>query len=68
MIFVQSKKLDILKKLKERKDYNPKLLKKFRNVQLPIDFKKKKSQYIIQNNFTHASVKRNIAKIIEKIL
>jgi len=33
LVFVQSKKLDISKKLKKRKNFNLKLLKKFKSIQ-----------------------------------
>jgi dephospho-CoA kinase len=68
LIFVESKKLDILKRLKKRKNLNPILFKKFRNIQLPLDYKKKKSQFVIKNNFTKKSVKISIRKIIKEIL
>jgi dephospho-CoA kinase len=68
LIFVQSKKLDILKRLKKRKNFNSKLLSKFKNIQLPLEYKKKKSQFIIKNNFTKKSVKRSIKKILKEIL
>ena len=68
LIFVESKKLDILKKLKKRKNFNSKLLKKFRNIQLSLDYKKQKSQFIIKNNFTKKSVKKNINNILKEIL
>ena len=68
LVFVDSKKLDILKKLKKRKNFNPKLMNKFKNIQLPIDYKKKKSQFIIKNNFTNKSVKRGIKIILKEIL
>ena len=35
LIFVQSKKLDIFKRLKKRKNFNLKLIKKLKNIQLP---------------------------------
>ena len=41
-----------LKRLKKRENFNKKLLKKFKNIQLPLDYKKKKSQFFIKNNFT----------------
>ena len=41
LIFVQSKKLDVLKRLKRRTNFNQKLLNKFRKLQLPLDYKKK---------------------------
>ena len=34
LVFVKSKELDILKRLKKRKNFNPKLLRKFKNIQL----------------------------------
>ena len=42
LIFVKSNKSDILKRLKKRENFNPKLLNKFKNIQLPLDYKKKK--------------------------
>ena len=68
LVFVESKKLDILKKLKKRENYNKKLLNKFKNIQLPLDYKKKRSQYIIKNNFTKKSIKTSIKKILKEIL
>ena len=68
LIFVQSKKIDILKRLQKRKKFNPKLLTKFRNIQLPLDYKKKKSNFVIKNNFTKMSIKRDIKIILNEIL
>ena len=68
LVFVDSKKTEILKRLKKRKNFNPYLLKKFKNIQLPIDYKRKKSQFVIKNNFTNKSVKRSIKLILRKIL
>ncbi len=68
LVFVQSKKFEITKRLKKRKNYNQKLLKLFKKIQLPLDYKKKRSQFIIRNNFTKKSVKRSIKKILNEIL
>jgi dephospho-CoA kinase len=68
LIFVKSKKKDIFKRLKKRKNFNPKLIKKFKNIQLPLDYKKKKSQFVIKNDFTNKSVNRSIKKILKDIL
>ena len=68
LIFVQSKKTEILKRLKKRKNFNYELIKKFRNIQLPLDIKKKKSDFIIKNDFTNKTIKRNINKILKNIL
>ena len=68
LVFVQSNKLEILKRLKKRKNFNSNLIKKFRNIQLPLAYKKKKSKFIIKNNFTKKSIKKDIIKILRKIL
>ncbi len=68
LIFVQSKRTEILKRLKKRKNYNQKILKLFKDIQLPLDYKKKKSQFIIKNNFSKKSAKRSIKKILKEIL
>jgi len=68
LVFVKSKKLEILKRLRKRENFNLKLLTRFRNIQLSLDYKKKKSQFIIKNNFTNKSVNKSIKKILENIL
>ena len=68
LIFVESNELDILKRLKKRKNFNSKLLSKFKNIQLSPDYKKKKSQFIIRNDFTNKSVNKSIKKILKDIL
>jgi dephospho-CoA kinase len=42
LVFVQSKKSMILKNLKKRKNFNQKLFKIFKAIQIPISYKKKK--------------------------
>jgi len=68
LVFVKSKKSDILKRLKKRENFNPKLISKFKNIQLPLDYKINKSQFIIKNNFTNKSVNKSIKKILKDIL
>jgi|TARA_Y100000389_G_scaffold3196_1_gene3124 dephospho-CoA kinase len=68
LVFVESKKKDIFKRLKKRKNYNPRLLNKFRNIQLSLDYKKKKSQFIIKNDFTRQTIKKNVNNILSQIL
>ena len=68
LVFVKSKKSDILRRLKKRENFNPKLLNIFKNIQLPLDYKKKRSQFVIKNNFTNKSVDKSIKKILKDIL
>ncbi len=68
IVFIQSKKSDILKKLRKRRNFNIKLFNKFKKIQLSLDYKKKKSHFIIKNNFKKKSVKIKIKKILGEIL
>ena len=68
LIFVDSKKKEILKRLKKRDSFNVNLFKKFKSIQLPIDYKKNKADFIIKNDFTKKTIKRSIKLIIEKII
>ena len=67
LVYIQSKKSLIAKSLKKRKNFNQKLLKKFKSIQLPISYKKKKSHFIVKNNFTKKSVNDGIRSILKKI-
>jgi dephospho-CoA kinase len=67
LVFVQSKKLEIVKRLKKRQNFNHKLLKKFKSIQYSTNYKKKKSDYIIRNNFTKKSINSGIRNILKEI-
>ena len=68
LVFIQSKQSDILEKLKKRKNFNKKLLKKFKNIQYSSKYKKKKSDFIIKNDFTKKSVMNSIKDILKVII
>jgi Dephospho-CoA kinase len=68
LIFVDSKKKDIDKKIKKRLNYNVKLINMFRKIQLNPNYKKKKSHFIIKNTFTKTPVKKAIKRILKEIL
>jgi len=65
IIFVDSRRKEINKRLDKKK--NLKILKKFKKLQLPLEIKKKKSDFIIKNNFNN-KVKKNVKRVLEKIL
>ena len=67
LIFIQSNKAEILKRLKKRQNFNSKIVNRFRKIQLPLDFKKKKSKFIIKNNFTKKYIKEQIKFILRQI-
>ena len=68
IIFIKSKKLEVIRRLKKRKNFNLDLLNKFKKIQLPLSLKRKKSDFIIKNNFNNKSVKIEVKKIIKKII
>jgi dephospho-CoA kinase len=68
LVYIQSNQSSIFKRLKKRKNFNQKLLNKFKLIQLPINYKKKKSHFIIKNNFTKKSVKDGIKTILKEII
>ena len=51
LVFVESKKIDIKKRLIKRPNYNYKLLRRFKKIQFSLSFKKKRSHFIIKNDF-----------------
>ena len=68
LIFVDADKKEINKRIKNRLNINKRIVKKFRKLQLPVELKKKKSDFIIKNNFKINSVKKNVKKVLKKIL
>ena len=67
LIFVDAKKKEINKRLKQRTNFSVKIVKKFKKLQLPVEIKRKKANFIIKNDFKNYSVKKNVKTILEKI-
>jgi len=67
LVYVESDKIDILRNLKKRKNFNVKILNKFKKIQLPLAYKKRNSTFIIKNKFTQKSVKDGVKKILKII-
>ena len=68
IIYVYAKQNLINKRLRERSNYNKKLLKKFKKIQLKSNLKKKKSNYKIANNFNSQVLKKAVNNLKFKIL
>ena len=68
LIFVKSNKKKILKRLKERPNYNKDVLKKLVENQVILSKKKKLANYIVDNNFTAKIMKKKIKTLKKKIL
>ena len=68
LVFVQSKKKDILARLRKRKNFNFKMYKLLKEKQFSTSYKKKKSHFTIENDFTKRSIKKQINKILKEIV
>ena len=68
LVFVDAKKKDINKKLRKRKNYDEKIIKKLRRFQLPLEIKKKKSNYLIKNDFKSLNLRKHVKILKNKIL
>ena len=68
LIFVDAKKKEINKRLKKKFNINLKIVEKFKKLQLPVELKKQQSDFIIKNNFKDNSIKKNVKKVLKKIL
>ncbi len=68
LIFVQSNKKEINKRLKKRPFYNKSIINNLRKSQSSLAYKKKISNFVIKNNFKLLNLKKKIKIIKKKIL
>ena len=68
LIFIDSKKVEIKKRLKKRRNFNQKLMNRFKKIQFSPAYKKRQSNFIIKNNFKKKSLDKSIKKILNEIL
>ena len=67
VIFVSSKKKLINQALKKRKKSDVNLLKKLSKLQKSLAIKKKKSDYVIENNFRSGNIRKKVGLIKKQI-
>ena len=67
LIFIDSKNSDVVKRLKRRKNFNKKLFNKFQKIQFSSQYKIRKSNFIIKNDFTKKTININIKDVKKKI-
>ena len=68
LIYVEAKKELILRRLLRRNFFDKRIYDKLRNLQFSIKYKKKKSDYIIKNNFKSHIITKQVNMIRNKIL
>ena len=67
IVFVEADKKKIRKELNKRKNINFKLINILRKNQFPTSLKKKKSHFVIKNNFVSNTAKKNVKLILKRI-
>ena len=68
LIFVDAKKKEIQRRLEKKPKYNAKILNKLKKFQLPLETKKRKSEFLIKNNFRSSYIRKNVKVLKSKIL
>ena len=68
IIFIQSKKSKVLKRLKKRPTFNEKLIKHLKENQVILSKKRKLADYVINNNFSVNVMKKKVKLIKKNIL
>ena len=66
LIFIDAQKKEIIKRLKKRKNYNPKIINILKKLQLPLETKRKKSNFVIKNNFNNDSIKKSVKNLLKQ--
>ena len=68
LIFVEAKRKDIQRRLKNRKYFNEKLNRNLKSLQLPLTKNKKLSNFVIKNTFNARKIKNDFKHIKTEIL
>ena len=68
LVFVDAKQKEIKKRLKKRFNFNSKVFNKLKKLQLPVETKRKKADFIIKNNFRRQTTKKNVKILLKNIL
>ena len=68
IVFVKTKKKEVNKKIRKRPNFNKILVGKFKKLQLSLSQKRKKSHYVLNNNFKSEIVKKAVKVLKKKIL
>ena len=67
VVYIEARKKQILYHLKKRNNFNASLVNQLRSLQYPLNYKKKKSDFIIKNDYKISTVKNNVKTILKKL-
>lgn len=66
LIIADNKKL--VSKLKKRNNYNPKIFKILKSLQIPVNKKMEKADFVVKNNFNSVKMKKEAKNLLNKII
>ena len=68
LVFIHADQKKIFSRLKKRMNFNPKVFKFFKSLQMPVHIKKEKADFVVKNNFNSAKMKKEARVLINKIV
>jgi len=68
LVFIDSSKNKMMSRLKKRKNFNLKTYKLLKSLQLSLELKKEKADFVIKNNFNSAKIKKDAKNLLNKII
>ena len=68
IIFIYLNKNQIMKKIKKRKNFDKLILRRLKSNQLPLSIKRKKSNYVLNNDFNKNSARKKVKDILKKLI
>ena len=68
IIYVQPLKKILIRNLRKRKNYNSNIYKSLKQLQLPVEFKKKKANFVLKNDFSPKTIKKYVKMIKKKLI
>lgn len=68
LVLIVGDKKKVFSNLKKRNNFNPKIQKILKSLQMPIHKKKEKADFVVKNNFNSANIKKEARILLNKII
>ena len=68
IVFIETKPNKLLSKLRQRKNFNMKIFKLLKSLQIPPEKKKLKADFVVKNNFNSAKIKKVAKNLLDQII
>ena len=68
LVFIHADQKKIFSRLKKRMNFNPKIFKFLKSLQMPVHIKKEKADFVVKNNFNSAKMKKEAKILLNKIV